>query len=474
MKKPETLQSHSRLMKTKVRKILWAALAGLGHATLLGQPKPGTVLWSYDTGSRIWTSPTVATNGAVYIGTDFGLCAITNNGSAASNLWIFAAPVASSCSVASDGAIYFGDRSQDVNLNAVNPDGSRRWALPLQPRFQYQIVFQSTPALGFSNTVYFAAGGELWAASNSGLVLWHYRIEDPPGSYPLSPALGPDGTIYIGSYAQLSTLYAVQPDGTLKWSVGVATGSGEAPAVGNDGTVYVAAGPLYAFAPDGTNLWSLGGGSAFDGTPIIGKDSTIYVAGYLSHTLYAFSPAGQEIWHNLAGGRIPSSTAAATDTAGVVYYCATNSVVALSPQGQILWWVSVPPPAPGIDGAMTSPTIGPDGTIYAALGTTLYAIASGTNAPANSAWPMYQQNARHTGKIERPTLKQPQKRSDANFQFQLFPQQVGLTYTIESSTNLNTWTALTSIVASTLPTDVVDLTASNVPIRLYRATSTNR
>ena len=123
------------------------------------------------------------------------------------------------------------------------------------------------------------------------------------------------------------------------------------------------------------------------------------------------------------------------------------------------------------DQALTSPVIGPDGTIYGTLGARLYAIASGTNGPANSPWPMYQQNARHTGKVEKPALKQPQKRSDANFEFQLYPQQLGLTYTVESSSNLYNWTSVTSFVANTLPTDVVDLTASNAPARFYRAFS---
>jgi hypothetical protein len=119
---------------------------------------------------------------------------------------------------------------------------------------------------------------------------------------------------------------------------------------------------------------------------------------------------------------------------------------------------------------MTSPIIGPDGTIYVALGTKLFAIASGTNGPANSHWPMYQQNARHTGKVEKSSLQQPRRRSDANFEFQLY-SQVGQSYTIESSTNLNTWTSLTSFVATTFPTDVVDLTASNAALRFYRAFS---
>jgi len=84
---------------------------------------------------------------------------------------------------------------------------------------------------------------------------------------------------------------------------------------------------------------------------------------------------------------------------------------------------------------------------------------------------MYQQNARRTGKIERPALKPPQKRSDANFDLQLFPQQVGLNYRIETSTNLNTWTSLTSFVATTFQVDFADLTATNSPTKFYRAFS---
>jgi hypothetical protein len=143
----------------------------------------------------------------------------------------------------------------------------------------------------------------------------------------------------------------------------------------------------------------------------------------------------------------------------------------LNPQGQVLWRVAssetIPPDT---ELANNSPTIGPDGTLYAAIGRTLYAIATGTNGPANSPWPMERQNARRTGKVEKPALRQPQKRSDANFQFQLYGQ-VGQTFTVEATTNFNTWTSVTSFVADTLPMDVVDLSASNHPSRFYRASS---
>src|SRR5207253_11067392 len=107
----------------------------------------------------------------------------------------------------------------------------------------------------------------------------------------------------------------------------------------------------------------------------------------------------------------------------------------------------------------TSPTIAPDGRIYVTSANRLYAFA-GTNKLADSAWPMYRQNARHTGKIEKPSLQQPKKRADANFQFQLYAQ-LGQTQTVQTSTDLTTWTCLTNVAVTNVPMDVVDLTASN-------------
>jgi hypothetical protein len=152
----------------------------------------------------------------------------------------------------------------------------------------------------------------------------------------------------------------------------------------------------------------------------------------------------------------------AIDSSGTLWISARNILFAIGPTGSLQWAFS---PGDNTE-SMTSPTIGSDGTIYCTFGSRLYAIA-GTNTLAKSPWPMYRQNARHTGKVEKPALLQPKKRADANFEFQLYAQ-LGQTNVIEATTNLNTWTSLTSIVVSTVPQPVVDLTASNAPTRLYR------
>jgi len=143
--------------------------------------------------------------------------------------------------------------------------------------------------------------------------------------------------------------------------------------------------------------------------------------------------------------------------------------MAINPQGQlsVIVYAGGSPAEPPL--ANTSPVIGPDGTIYGALGSKLYAIA-GTNQLANSAWPMYRQNARHTGKIEKASVSQPQKRSDNNFQFQLYAQ-LGQTQTVQTSTDLTAWTSLTNVTVTNVPMDVVDLSASNFLSRFYRVYS---
>jgi hypothetical protein len=245
--------------------------------------------------------------------------------------------------------------------------------------------------------------------------------------------------------------------------------SGDSAAIGADGTLYFTGGSLFAFTPDGANLWAGSADTSIElSSPSIGPDGTIYVTTGEGR-LCAFSPSGELKWQAHTNGL--SRTTPAIDSAGTVYFLANSALFAISPAGGVLWGYALLTDPRGIfNQSYTSPTISPDGTIYVTSYNRLYAFA-GTNGLADSPWPMYRQNPRHTGKIERPALKQPQKRADAGFEFQLYPNELGRTYTIESSTNLDTWTSLTSFVATTLPTPVVDLDASNSPARFYRAFS---
>jgi len=52
-----------------------------------------------------------------------------------------------------------------------------------------------------------------------------------------SPAIGSDGTIYVGSWDD--NLYAINPDGSKKWAFKTGSYVSSSPAIGSDGTIYV-------------------------------------------------------------------------------------------------------------------------------------------------------------------------------------------------------------------------------------------
>jgi len=71
-----------------------------------------------------------------------------------------------------------------------------------------------------------------------------------------SPAIAPDGTIYIGSWD--NNLDAVNPNGTLKWTFPTGSYISSSPAIDSDGTIYVGSWDhnVYAVNPNGSLKWA--------------------------------------------------------------------------------------------------------------------------------------------------------------------------------------------------------------------------
>jgi len=90
-----------------------------------------------------------------------------------------------------------------------------------------------------------------------------------------SPAIGADGTIYVGS----DKLYAINPNGTKKWAYATGDYINSSPAIGADGKIYVGSNDrnLYAINPDGTQKWVIATGGPIASSPAIGADGTVYV-----------------------------------------------------------------------------------------------------------------------------------------------------------------------------------------------------
>ena len=132
-----------------------------------------------------------------------------------------------------------------------------------------------------------------------------------------SPAIGSDGTVYVGSYDR--NLYAINPDGSLKWKYQTGGWVVSSPAIGSDGTIYVGSHDhkLYAINPDGSLKWSYNTGRRITSSPAIDAYGTIYTGSADKH-IYAINPDGSLLWNYNTGNRIYySSPAIASD--GTVY-----------------------------------------------------------------------------------------------------------------------------------------------------------
>ncbi len=121
--------------------------------------------------------------------------------------WTFATGlfIASSPAIAKDGTIYVG--SYDNSLYAINADGTKKWSFPTQNSIW------SSPAIGADGTIYVGSlDGQLYAINPDGTQKWIFATR---GEIYSSPAIDANGVIYFGSYDQY--VYAVNPDGSQRW-----------------------------------------------------------------------------------------------------------------------------------------------------------------------------------------------------------------------------------------------------------------
>ena len=125
------------------------------------------------------------------------------------------------------------------------------------------------------------------AKATAGVKLWEFETGGTIGNS--SPAIGSDGTVYIGSNDY--KLYAINgKTGVKLWEVETGSSLGRSsPAIGSDGTVYVRSTDkkLYAInGKSGVKLWEFETGGTVYSSPAIGPDGTVYVGSW-DKKLYA-------------------------------------------------------------------------------------------------------------------------------------------------------------------------------------------
>jgi outer membrane protein assembly factor BamB len=223
----------------------------------------------------------------------------------------------------------------------------------------------SSPAIGADGTVYITSrDGKLYAINPNGSQKWSCTLGEGSFHDPSSPAIGLDGTLYVINYD--GNLYAINPDGSQKWTYeiggGVNATAPQSPTIGIDGKVYVKGdnevpqSVVYAINPDGSLSWTWTNSENYGAYqyPAIGHDGTVYQT--FLNCIRAFNSDGSLQWEYYPEeGTAPWSPSVGVD--GTIYICPTNTLIALNPDGSKEWSYTTEG-SPG-----TSPAIWADGTV---------------------------------------------------------------------------------------------------------------
>ncbi len=259
--------------------------------TIYGEPSylyafypNGTLKWKYSVGGRssIFSSPAIDNDGMIYFsyGGDYPpvgyIVSLYPNGT---KKWSYKTNhvVYSSPAISEDGTIYCG--SHDTYLYALSPNnGTLKW------KYKTGDWIRTSPCIGDDGTIYVVSlDRNLHAVNPDGSIKWKTSV-----GAGTSPTIGQDGTIYAG----YKTLYAINPyDGSIIWQIDVdGTMRGGTPCNSIDGTIYVGISEgeeIIAFNSNGNEKWRKSIGDC-ESAPAIGEDGTVYI-GSRGHYLYAFS-----------------------------------------------------------------------------------------------------------------------------------------------------------------------------------------
>jgi outer membrane protein assembly factor BamB len=282
----------------------------------------GTAKWIInDIFIDVFSAPAIDENGVIYVGLEDSpsyLIAFYSNGTEKwrySSDWICSSPV-----IDENGDIYFGE--YHGNLIALYPNGTLKWSSP-----NIYSVY-SSPAISEDGTIICTSWyGNVYALyPDNGTIKWQFYAG---GQIKANPSIADDGTIYVSSWDDY--LYALYPNGTMKWRVNTYLGSANNPSIGPDGTIYIAHYDLYAVNPDGTVKWIFPLGEERHCTfsaPAVSADGIIYIGANIGDgvggELIVVNPDGTERWRSgsICNEGITSSPAIAED--GTVYIGSLN------------------------------------------------------------------------------------------------------------------------------------------------------
>jgi outer membrane protein assembly factor BamB len=220
-----------------------------------------------------------------------------------------------------------------------------------------------------------ATGRALGKLGSSPAVKWTFAAD--PGSLGLELAgVASDGTVYaVQSSGQAAappaTLFALHPDGTLKWRVRLGAPPldeyyGQAVVSPDDGVTVETSGTgqLLHFSADGALRWQV---SETEGLTAA-QDGTLYTGTPDGHILAIDPATGATRWSFRSGqtfeGAMPFMAIAADGTLYVTNV--GEGMDAVHPDGSLAWAVTLTDASTLIGGG--GPAVRPDGTVYVEIG----------------------------------------------------------------------------------------------------------
>ncbi|WP_165921052.1 S-layer homology domain-containing protein [Paenibacillus albiflavus] len=241
----------------------------------------------------------------------------------------------------------------DPSILQLNKKLSLAWEYDLKQ------IGWSEPAVGSDGTVYMGTEYKYLTAINlEGTNRWNYNA----GGEIIAISVDDTQTIYA---ATLKELHAINPDGTGKWIFKIDNGDPHsnfrtAPAFGPDGTIYTvfhggSIDQLVALESDKTLKWSyrLKDSLGFENV-MVGSDGTIYMNS--DTKLLALKPNGTKKWEFEANKDILASPTLGPK--GTIYFASDNELYAISPDGSKQWSTTFS------ESTYASPVVGSNGTIY--------------------------------------------------------------------------------------------------------------
>jgi len=327
--------------------------SGYSNIVALGGSR---VEWSYPGfGGLEGASVAVGPDGAVYTTTRGGVTALNPDGTLR---WNYnGGPASGAAAVGRDGTIYYG--STWGYLWAIDRFGRMKWGYQFSGE-----IDKASPTIDSRGNVYFGttAGFRFSFQTGTGDVNWQRYI----GPTYSTPAIGGGDVLYAA--AANGILRAIDYTGTLQWSADVGPLGTASPAVGPDGTIYIGAGGdsdprLFALSPNGDVAWTAALTASVNGAPAVGPDGRIYLIPRDS-ILYAFAADGSPLWSYAAPNIFSAEwSSPIIDGAGNIYFVGRTVgydvfLLSVSRSGAERWRIRIP------WGLVAAPAIGPQGQIY--------------------------------------------------------------------------------------------------------------